>query len=129
MISLPMARSVILYQSNEFALFTFMVPIRVPRLWWLWFQKMEGNSATLFSDVTAEFPAGRGSQGAMCPVCSILCLSISLKQAVSAEKQSRFLSLTQSRNRNTIWPLCHFQKSSLPRDQVPAAAVFALCFI
>ena len=48
MISLPMAKSVIQHQPNEFALFSFMGPVRVSHLWWLLFQKMEGNSATLF---------------------------------------------------------------------------------
>lgn len=125
-------RSFILYQPNEFALFAFTVPIRVSHLWRLLFQKMEGKSATLLmtwpqSPLTAEGPGELCVQNMWYPLFKPL--QLPLQQAVSAGKQSRFLTRTQPRNRSTVWPLCHFQKSNLPRDQVSAAAVSALCFI
>lgn len=124
-----MARSVILHQPNEFALLTFMGPVRVSHLWWLLFQKMEGNSATLFvmwlqNSLLAEGPREPSIQYPL-----FKHLHLSLKQAVSSREAITFPTLTQTRNRSTIWPLCHFQKSNLPRDQVSAADVFALCFI
>ena len=119
-------------QPNEFALFAFMAPVRVSQRRWLLFQKMEGNSATLFCNVAAEFPAGWGSQRAVCPAYNILCLSIcsfSASRLSAPGKQCSSLLSRSPRIEAQIGLFVIFKKSNLPRDQVAAAAVFALCFI
>lgn len=69
-------RSIILHQPNEFALFLHLWhPLGCLTCGGCYFRNGRRVSNTV-CDVAAEFPAGSGCQGAVCPAYNTLCLSI-----------------------------------------------------
>lgn len=125
------ARSVILYQPNEFALFLFMAPIRVSDLWCCHFTKWEEIRQCCFW-CGCRIPCWlRVPESCVSSTQSPLFkhLHLYLMQAVRARRQSHSLCSCSPGIEAQFGFFVIFKKSNLPRDQVPTAAVFALCFI